>query len=631
MKNRFFALLTVLMICAVLNAQVASDPTDEFYENAQGWEIKGYVDQLPLLRPYPLNVIKQILEQVMTNAPAKDANLAQEEYKRIFGDKAYHLFVEGGATVKLSQKHVERSGDKETSKTKSLTGEAGIAGDVVLHPLVGVSYKLGFWGTSADYDDYSPYRVNQSQDSVFDPTSVGPIDIYTDWNTNVSFGTAKVYASAGVNRVGYGPFLNDGLALNDSSFHSVNFMFNVLMNRWSFASVYETIGATSNDGRKNGDWLGNGKYLSFHALKYRATPKFDISYYENVVFGKGTDLSFLIPAPYMAIQNIGGASANLQMGLLMQYRPVETLEWASDVSIDDISLNDLVKLNFDTKLRFALTTGLIYSPKESRFNMMSIYYTAALPYYGAHWQYDDANESGYMSPEYFNYQNLTNAGVNIGTNLEPNSDRIAFRTKINISKNFKLAVNTNFIRHANSAEALSERDILRYMLCEPGTHRTDGSVYMHQMFSAENHETDSTNHVKQAWNHLGFMTSDHIMKAYQAGFAGEFIVPNRKNSKGQLSVNIGYTFEYINNYNVNQNIYDGVIDVSKYGYASDGTLNAWESSEKDVNGNAVASGNDETSLTAYCLQKADEQYNTWLSNLYDRVNHYVTLSFKYSF
>ena len=59
--------LSVLFIVFSLPlfAQISVNPQNEFYSDAASWYLKGYVDSLPQVKPYPAAVIKEILENTM--------------------------------------------------------------------------------------------------------------------------------------------------------------------------------------------------------------------------------------------------------------------------------------------------------------------------------------------------------------------------------------------------------------------------------------------------------------------------------------------------------------------------------------------------------------------------------------
>lgn len=612
MKKGILIISLLLALTANLFAQVSVDPTDDFYKYAQNWELKGYIESLPLLRPYPASTIKAILEKVIDCNNKHDAEIALNEYERIFSKK-YYLYADGG----MDFKHQDNWEDgKEDSNTKNLRGEGGVCGELILHPLVDIGYDLAFFVESAEFDDVSPYYTNKGPDSIFDPSSIGPFDMFLDWNMNTTVGNQTINATAGLSKVGFGPFICDGLALNDSGFHSANFMTSYNGKRVSYASVYEIIGATTNNPDVYDDH-GDGKYLAFHTIKFRLNKNIDISYYENIIFGPRPNIAYLFPIPYMPVQNIGGASDNLQMGLLFEVKPLPGLCWATDIFVDDFSVNEVVKLNFDSKIRVAGQTGLIFSPMNSPCSRMTLNYQMVLPYVYSHWEYADENHA-YVYGKSYNYQNYTNAGVNIGSVLDPNSDKVSFTASFTPAKWLKINLNTNYIRHANSAEAFNAEDAGTYVLAKAGQYATDGSAYMHQMFSNDDEDENSGIHVDQAWDCLGFMTSEHKMGIIQAGLTSEIMLPKTK--KGTFTIKLGYTFEYVKNAGVNKNIYSGGnLNVTDNG---DGTYSA--------NGTTYASWN-ELVKSDYVQNEVRSQKEAWVSALTDRVNHYISIGGRWQY
>ena len=64
--------------------------------------------------------------------------------------------------------------------------------------------------------------------------------------------------------------------------------------------------------------------------------------------------------PFMAMQQISGyENDNLLLGVEFSFKPAKGVNIFANVLADDIGFNDLVKLHFNTKLKFALETGKI--------------------------------------------------------------------------------------------------------------------------------------------------------------------------------------------------------------------------------------------------------------------------------
>ncbi|MBP5283356.1 MAG: hypothetical protein J6Y93_01650 [Treponema sp.] len=606
MKKIFIVLFSALFFINAVSAQVSVSPDDDFYKACQAWELKGLVKNLPPLRPYPLSVLNDILEDVINSSSHPDAELALEYWEKIF-KKSYSVYLKTGGNLKVTQ----NTENNDTSTVKNVTVNAGIGGEHSFSELVSVGYDLGFYGETKPFSEYCSYAENKMYDSLWDASTIGPVELYLDWNMLAAVGTSSLYAQAGVSRTGFGPFIDDGLALNDTSFHSANLAFNVVRDKWSYASVYESIGSTKNYDNSKTE-IGGDKFLAFHALKYNFTRYFSLSYYENILFGPQSSIAYLFPAPYMAVQNITGANANLQMGLLFEFKPVRGLLWATDIFVDDIEVDEVVKLNFDCKLRFAVQTGFIFAPSNFFCNRMSVHYTCILPYVYSHWEYDGTKTAA-VSGDSLNYQNYTNAGVHIGSALDPNSDRVSFNARFYPAKRFTVDVITSFVRHANSSEAMDYEDVYKYVTSDNGQYMTNGSVYQHQMFSAPSKAEGE--HVSQAWDCLGFMTSEHKMYVCQAGFGLSYELPKTK--AGTLSLNFGYTFEYVHNRGVDKNIYTGcgqvVNESGEYKLTYNGTEYTADSEKAVVK--AVAS----------------KQKQEWIDSLTDCVNQYVSFSVKYCY
>lgn len=581
-KSHIVMLLGLLLLTVPLFAQASVDPEDDFYTYATGWKLKGYIQQLPQLKPYPLNVIRQILETVTEKGDRRDAADAEKEYERIF-NKPWNV----GIAVTALDNVQKSSKSSDIDNTGEITFDPQIYGDIPFGKLVSIGYYLGVHGAEKDIDESTlhPYYQNSDNDTYDDPTTISSYGLNMDANMIAAVGKENLYATAGLNRTGFGPFLHSDVILNPSAFHAPAFTLVYDGDIVDFTQYLAAAGAQKNNG--SNAYLPD-KFFAMHSIRIPLfTPKISLTYYEMMVFGRRFDPSYLIPAPYMMIQGISNTTDNLQMGLLLEVTPVQCLEWATNLMVDDISANDVVKLHFDTKIRTAIQTGLLYSPLDSTFKMISLDYMMVTPYTYAHWDYNDwtASSSSFDSSTY-NYLNYTNRGVSMGASIPPNSDKVTCNIVMRPVKGLKLTTETSFTRHANEYESLTddEKEKINKINHDSTTgviYSTDGSVSTQQMYYKDGE------HIETAWEHLNFLTQEHIMYVVQAGITAEYTFPRCK--IGTFSATAGYTFEYIRNSGVDQPMLDGT-------YAD----------YKDA-------------------------YDNWVANLHDVYNNYLKFGVKYSY
>ncbi len=590
MKRLRFVICILCFLCSVpAFSQVSVDPNDDFYEYAQAWEIRGLVKTLPPVRPYSMNSIKNILQQVIKRGNEKDKELAIEYWNEI-NRKPMNIEAEAKGKVKLSR--INNSDDEvESDWDKLIWGRFALAGDGYIFPdFVSIGYDLGVLArTKEDELPFLPYYTNSVYDAIQDPATLGPLYGYIDMNASASIGTHELFVQAGVNRSGYGPFLRKGLALNDSAYHSGNISFSIVKDKFSFVQQYSAIGATKS---YDGSGLAPEKFIAFHALEYKFTPKFSASYYESIVYGNRFDLSYALPVPFMAAQGLGGNSDNTQLGLLFKYKPFNNLMWATDLFVDDFDVNALVKGSLDSKNRFALQTGLIYAPESSFCRKVSFVYTAVSPYTYSHWEYD-GSDADRILPGLYNYQNYTNNGIPMGTAYAPNSDSIEFSIDFKPSSRLRVGLTSSLMRHANVSESLTDDEAMEYLTSDYGCYSTDGSLFTHSMFSGGDH-------VDTAWSALNFLNQDTKMYVVQAKIDLDYTVA--KTAFGSFTINFGNTFQYTHNKGVDSQLYPGSLPRS-YRNASGAVKSQIVSTAKDA----------------------------WRSSLYDELANYVYIGFTYRF
>lgn len=561
--KKIITLICTLLAGTALFAQVSVDPQDDFYTDAQNWEIKGIVKNLPPLRPYTLNNIKGILTQVLEKGSEDDIETAECYMEEIFG-KSWRIELEAAVKGKISKK-------EETSFTKNILGYPALKGNMsFFNDIASIGYKLGLAATKNSEMDFLPEYTYSEHDAYFDDSVMGPFVVRFDGDVTTSVGNENLFAQLGINRSSFGSNLSNGLAIDDSDYHSGNLGFTYMGNKWNYVQQFSVIGASRNNGSSR---LNPNKFFSFHAAEVYPTDNFHFSYYESIIFGNRFDPAYFIPAPYMATQGLGGYSDNLLMGINFDWKIMKGLLWYSDVFVDDLSVNELVKFNFNTRIRLAAQTGVIYVPELKYINRITLDFTAILPYMYSHAEHSLGTYNS------INYQNYTNAGFHIGSEYDPNSAIVALNIKITPLKGLKINAGGTFIVHGNVAENVTENEAKNY-LETAGYSSSDGSVYNH----TENPATSGLISNSELWS---WLTQEHLMYTVQGNISCEYELQRFK--WGKVSIEISSVTEYIKNKGVDSNIY-----TSSY-----------------------------TTI--------EEAKAAWIANLHDEINEYISIGLKYNF
>ena len=136
MKRKLLCCLLFAALFSIqLHSQVSTDPDSGFYIALQKWEMHGLVDTLPMLRPYPFAVIKDILTQVIEKGNERDAEAAKY-YWETFTGKPWQIEVEADLDIK--------AGSNVASSYPLFSLYPSIEGDACLfNDLLSAGYHLG--------------------------------------------------------------------------------------------------------------------------------------------------------------------------------------------------------------------------------------------------------------------------------------------------------------------------------------------------------------------------------------------------------------------------------------------------------------------------------------------------------
>ena len=501
-------------------AQISVDPTDDFYEAALRWHIRGVVSELPQLKPYPQESIRRILFTVMERGDSEEASDARDYYERMF-DKAWHISAEAkGATL------IARNG---TTDERDIDGELFFSlhggGDVLLANGFGTGYRAGVSvkcinTSSAVFGDA---WASPAYDTFIDTIEAGAAAINFDVAAIASYANEKISVSAGYNRTGYTNYIDGGNVLSSSAFSAPQFSFSYDGRIFDFVQHFAALRASDMLG-KNGPY---GKFVSFHALRFSPNRRMRLSYYDSVVYGKRFDPSYLIPLPAGLTASANGYDDNVIAGLLFEYNFFPGVLWLTDLSINHIDIPQLARLRFNADNRLALKTGLSYAPNDSPCKLLALSYTIVSPY-----MYTSEETNG----ESYNYHSYTNWGRSIGQNLSPNSDSIALKIKFEPVKRFTVSTFASITRHANVYQSYSN-DELREIFSDGKDHATDGSIN------------------SQYYSSTPFLSEASVMYIARGGVEATYRFPRVK--AGCFELNGVFSYTYVSNAGMDTPMFSG--------------------------------------------------------------------------
>ena len=515
-----------------LCAQVSVDPRNEFYSDAIGWELKGYIKNLPQLKPYPVNVIEKILEAVIENGEPSEKECARKYYNIYFGKK-WHAALDGEYKVKLySLEDTENDNAKRFEFSQVFSPELSFGTDLKLNDYTGIGFNAGLRTiiNNDDICDVLPKYVSISDFEVpsFFKFEKGDTAFLPDLNGIVTFGNDKLYGFAGYNRIGYGIFPSTDLYLNPNADQMINFALNYEGEAFKYVQMFSLIGARH---VYETDSFTMNKYLGFHSLNIPLFErKLDVSLVESVVFGNHFTPDYFIPVPWFIISNVSGEVENVFSGVKLVYKPLPCIALNFESLFDSFNYKKLLKLKLeDAAIRTAMSAGIAYTPFDSICKLITCDFTLVTPY--SYTSFDSSSKT-------YNYTDYTNFGKEIGCELLPNSDRVVLSLKFNPVKQLTIVTSSSYMRHANQYEDLEPEEVINSQL-----YATDGSLYQ------------TTQKIESSEDSTNFLTQEHKMYIMQAGIDFSYSLLLKKTS--QVSVTGGYTFEYIENDGVDKSIYSG--------------------------------------------------------------------------
>ena len=585
----FFSLLLFLNV--FLFAQVSCDIFDPFYEDVDIWTGMGIVNDAPLLKPYPLQEVKRILEAVLEKADEANFRRAEEHYKRFFG-KAYHLGGGGGFALSLpSQK-------KEANLYPTAEINYSIA------PILSISASIsGILTNRLNKDSLQPLFSASTLDMASDNVKVGRFYILPSFNSSVAVGSSEYYFSAGISRTHFGNFFDDSIFISKNSLHQGQFNFVVNKKYWAYNHSFLTLTATDDFGMHS----GANKFLQLHALQVRPVQWISFGIVDSIIYGQRFEPIYFLPfSAFFISQGLYDFPDNSLIGLFFSAKPYPGIKVDVALNADDLGFNEIVKFKKDAKWRMAGQFGFSYTmPYSHWFTSCKLGYTLVTPYTFTH--------VSHHRSDFANYKNYTHAGEPLATSLPPNSDSISLRLKMRPKHGITLDLFNIFARHGNVAESIDEPSFVKDYFAKK--YNTDGSVLSHSTITTSDEREETRNKAHAFLDSTPFLKQKTIQYINQTGFLLSFNLPILR-SGGRMFLSVGYTFEA----NINSGVRRGIYSPSK-------DFAGWN--DKSLEELAKEKGMSLKDVRNAILQEKERQLNEWREHASGReFNNYIRLSLK---
>ncbi len=524
MKFRNKSIITALLFTIPLGlfGQQSLNPNDAMYKDLLLWEGKGIIRQLPVLRPYPPQVVKELLSTVAEKGDGADSAKARAYLKEV--NAKFTIHAEAGGEIRATKDDDYEAAYGMIQAGGWLTDKIHIEGMVkglTIHEQDGDVLPLG---RRTDIDVFETWA---------DVTVKGKkIDLRQSQNVMFAAGDKDLYFQAGISRNSFGPFWGDSVVLSADATHTGHYSA-VYRNGWfSYSTVLLELAATDYLWSTSGeDDKFPDKHLILQSFNFYPTDWLELGYFETVVWGGRFDLTYLLPAKELFYaQSMAGFKDNSLVGLMADVRLGKNWKIPFVFYLDDTNLNDILKFDFGTKFKVAAQTGVQWTPDRAGIlKRISFDYTAVTPYMYTHkdqlyaedgFELTAANRLAALAQA--NYNNYTHYGTNLGVGMDPNSDRVTIEALLEPIANMRLTLTGRLQRHGNASVHMIDPDA-----------RNDGSI----LDDGYNVHGDSSFHYK-----TNFLNQAVLETAVQAGFQIEYSIP-----VGIMTAIIkgGYTFQRV--------------------------------------------------------------------------------------
>lgn len=534
-------ILFLIISAGTLYADFLADSNHRLYKYLTIWQDKGYIKQLPPVRPYPLQLMKKYLAEVREKGSPDDKEIADRYYKLITVPGADILNIKGKNLPAPIFYSVIGGLITDTKDMYWYGGAQLDTSGLMFNDIISYSGKLSFALQNRISDGFYPkYEKTLFVDDYNSAgAQAGSSDIGHLGEGGFFIGTDRFYFSAGYWRSTYGPFFENGPVIGPQAPVAGHFALAYRGDWVTVNTVFLDLIAKKYTQKLGGTGLPYQfntyaqsvdsvfKYLIIHTIEAHLADWLDIGFLQSVIGGGAFHPEFLIPIQYVFYtqQQAGGDYNNSQIGAYFRLRIPQNIGIDFIVFADDwdlfSSLGNGVNLN-SAQSKYAIQAGISWSPDFKIFKRLSFDYQIISQYMYTHMGQVIAGAPQIGNP----YLNYTHNGTNLGSSMEPNSDRFSLKAYVAPSSWVDIDIFATLMRHGNASSGIYD-DTYSGRLVGDGTVWDDGWT------------TGGRVSFYSAGRTLNQTTLEYTL---QAGFEASFNFPFQY---VEVSFKFGYIFQQI--------------------------------------------------------------------------------------
>ena len=422
MAIRAVAILLLVVVSNHLYPQFLADPNDRIYSYLEFWEQKGYVQTLPTIRPFPLQLVEQALLEVMEKGNSSDIALAEQLLKQ-YDNGVLPLPLRANISEEIDSRgeYFQSTTGIDLNITSRLGANFGLSvgGGMSVDTNTDLSFEPLWLDGGAANLEYESKRTGQR---VF-PIGDARLDVYGRVTGSIFFSVEDLYLQAGIMRSSFGP-LRESPVLGSQAPQAGHFSATYRQPWMTLSMVFLELVAkrgVKTDGtvyklksKAFEEASYPGKYLIIHSALIHPLQWLEIGLFQSILFGRRISPLYFLPVS-LYVQAYVNNWDNAFMGGSLRIDLPFGLRWETLLYVDDLHLSRLLQLNFDTNgNKIALHTGLTWTAPFSIPNWIKANYSMITPYMYSH-----------SSRQPINYLQYTHQARSLGCFMSLNSNLFA--------------------------------------------------------------------------------------------------------------------------------------------------------------------------------------------------------------